>query len=379
MSATGKRFGRLFAQREADLEFTRWRRVSHPGGPWTDELAPFNAAAGALAAHHAEHYWWMLELVLMSCDSGLEREMAIALLSVAAERGIATEVLDGNGGWRTGDMRHWHGPLLRVEPQVKMAGYVLDFEVTLSHVTAYTDGPSSVTLPTVRAALECDGDYWHARTVQQAQQGRRKDRAVQRQDLRIFRFTETVIKADPFACADELLDSMMAEGCQRAGLPVHTRTDGWSRSGSSVFVEEDPWEEAPEWLFEADGVGAWRDEFQFDAAAAWAGAFFSLEDAVRWRGARFVPANAFKWLLTGLTPPEAREWCEAGFDSAAAGRHHSAGRSLHELQASGRVGGSPDRLQLVLGADETVHDPDEDYPFGSAGVPDDIPFDYIPF
>jgi very-short-patch-repair endonuclease len=79
-------------------------------------------------------------------------------------------------------------------------------------VAEHAVGQYSVDIALVgpRIAIEADGDYWHGNARQQAKD-RQKTGYLTAQGWRVFRFTETEIKADASACIDRALRPPVAQ------------------------------------------------------------------------------------------------------------------------------------------------------------------------
>ncbi len=56
-----------------------------------------------------------------------------------------------------------------------------------------------IAFPSVKLAIECDGDYWHGNKRQQAKD-RQKDGYLRRRGWHVLRITETQIKTDIDEC-----------------------------------------------------------------------------------------------------------------------------------------------------------------------------------
>lgn len=67
------------------------------------------------------------------------------------------------------------------------------------------------------AVVECDGHAYHERTKEQAQRDRSRDRRLQEEGYRVFRFTGSELYRDPLGCAREVLK--WADACWQIGLP----------------------------------------------------------------------------------------------------------------------------------------------------------------
>jgi hypothetical protein len=60
----------------------------------------------------------------------------------------------------------------------------------------------------LQIAVECDGHDFHERTKEQAKKDRRRDRALQKLGVEVYRFTGSEIFAAPSLCAAEVLDAI---------------------------------------------------------------------------------------------------------------------------------------------------------------------------
>jgi very-short-patch-repair endonuclease len=82
--------------------------------------------------------------------------------------------------------------LLPFACQVPIGEYRVDFAMLVAAEPQYL------------LVIECDGHEFHERTKEQAQRDKARDRALQSQNLKIFRFTGSEIWCDPIACAREV-------------------------------------------------------------------------------------------------------------------------------------------------------------------------------
>lgn len=87
-------------------------------------------------------------------------------------------------------------PLLGcIFPQIAIGDYRADFFI------AYPHGLSAV----AGIVVECDGHEFHEKTKQQAARDKARDRAIQCEGYRVFRFTGSEIWRNPIVCAQEVL------------------------------------------------------------------------------------------------------------------------------------------------------------------------------
>lgn len=83
-----------------------------------------------------------------------------------------------------------------VFPQVTIGDYRADFFI------AYPHGLNTV----AGIVVECDGHEFHEKTKQQAARDKARDRAIQAEGYRVFRFTGSELWRNPIACASEVLE-----------------------------------------------------------------------------------------------------------------------------------------------------------------------------
>lgn len=91
---------------------------------------------------------------------------------------------------------------LYVNPQEKILNYRVDFCVKLM---SGHEGIESTVL------VECDGHDFHEKNKTQASRDKQKDRDLQREGFSVFRFTGSDIWNNPFKCAEEVIDFLIAQ------------------------------------------------------------------------------------------------------------------------------------------------------------------------
>lgn len=99
------------------------------------------------------------------------------------------------------DEAHIRG--VKVEQQVQIGPYRVDFLVTGSM-------PSTI--------VECDGHDWHERTKEQAARDKKRDRWLQAQGHRVFRFTGSEIHRRAIYCALESIHPAFDAHCRALGI-----------------------------------------------------------------------------------------------------------------------------------------------------------------
>ena len=102
------------------------------------------------------------------------------------------------------------GDPIKIEPQVKIGRYRADFLVSLSF------GDKSILI-----VVECDGHEFHERTKSQASRDKSRDRTLQRQGYRVFRFTGSDIFNGSHGCAHEIIGAVMDWLSEQAAKAYH--------------------------------------------------------------------------------------------------------------------------------------------------------------
>lgn len=137
------------------------------------------------------------------CESPIEKIMLYALIVAGNElsqRCVAN-------GYAFGGSESAYSTL-SIEPQATIGKYrvvflVIQIERSLDDFNKIIAQPAMV--------VECDGHRFHEKTKEQARRDRKKDRAIQSLGLRIYRYTGSDIWADVFACAHEVVNTLVAE------------------------------------------------------------------------------------------------------------------------------------------------------------------------
>jgi very-short-patch-repair endonuclease len=155
-------------------------------------------AMKAVVARHVAFLSADLEVGLQRSGSPIERVMLYALYLVGYEYTDSVSiVVDGTG--HGGSQSTWG---IEIEPQAEIGRYRVDFLLRRwNSAESAARNPS----PSADAALivECDGHEWHERTKQQAARDRKRDRMLQSQGYRVFRYTGSEIWRDVFLAAEE--------------------------------------------------------------------------------------------------------------------------------------------------------------------------------
>lgn len=119
-------------------------------------------------------------------ESPIELLFLNAFCKLALDHGYGVERMSTEPAW-----------VITVEPQRWFGHYRVDFLISYAFFGR-----------TLRLVVECDGHDFHERTKAQAIKDRRRDRALQSQGLKVFRFTGSEITAAPSLCAMEALDEI---------------------------------------------------------------------------------------------------------------------------------------------------------------------------
>ena len=92
-------------------------------------------------------------------------------------------------------------------PQVSIGEYRVDFLVI------HEKGLDSPGASPGGIVVECDGHEFHEKTKKQVARDKRRDRYLQEQGFRVFRFAGSEVWADPYRCASEVLSLAHAIAC----------------------------------------------------------------------------------------------------------------------------------------------------------------------
>ncbi|MGB9660700.1 MAG: endonuclease domain-containing protein [Moorellaceae bacterium] len=123
-------------------------------------------------------------MVMDECESPIEQLLACALLAVGKGR----------------NLDFWIQP--QYEVVVGGVRYRIDFCVHLADKE-----PSEYSK---KLLIECDGHDFHEKTKEQAARDKQKDRKLMLAGYKVVRFTGHEIWSDPFKCAREVFDLLMA-------------------------------------------------------------------------------------------------------------------------------------------------------------------------
>lgn len=132
------------------------------------------------------------ERLASMCESPIETIFLVTFKLFTGMTGNPTHTLV-NGVPLSTEQRSWF-----IEPQFKIGGYRVDFAVG-----AWPKAPGSLLI------VECDGHDFHERTKEQAARDRQRDRNLQAQGHKVFRFTGMEIHRDAFVCALEVFREMV--------------------------------------------------------------------------------------------------------------------------------------------------------------------------
>lgn len=135
-------------------------------------------------------YWF--ESYKVSAKLALESPIEEAFLLALYALNDSAPIFEFVG--ETGRPLHTGYAFARVTPQVKVAGYRVDFLVEVGDV---------------KIAVECDGQAYH-NSNDQIQRDKVRDRALTVAGLRVMRFTGSEIFRSPCSCAYSLFEAVMA-------------------------------------------------------------------------------------------------------------------------------------------------------------------------
>lgn len=126
---------------------------------------------------------WLADYAAATTESPIESMMLMALLAIRAymeHSSTRPEALN-----------------LRIEQQARVGSYRVDFMLSIDGFKA-------------KVGVECDGHDFHERTKAQAAHDKKRDRAITAKGITLQRYTGSEIYRDPFACAEEAVDQILA-------------------------------------------------------------------------------------------------------------------------------------------------------------------------
>ena len=132
----------------------------------------------------------------LACESEIELELLEAFAQGSIQRGWTSVCVVGEAAYPIGPTGTSElGLVLYLQRQ--LGPHRVDFTLTLSSLTS-----SRV----CGLVVECDGHDYHDRTKEQASRDRRRDRALQTDGWRVFRFTGSDIWHDAGGCVAQCFD-----------------------------------------------------------------------------------------------------------------------------------------------------------------------------
>lgn len=142
--------------------------------------------------------WINLEIQEHKISSPIERVFFSAILVLRELHCLNTE----NILWTDGKLV----PIgLEIVPQVSIGKYRVDF--LCSYIRSPDDVPK-------RVVVECDGHNFHDRSEPDRRYEKERDRFIQKQEFKIFRYTGSEILKEPFRCASEVIEYLTGLRCE---------------------------------------------------------------------------------------------------------------------------------------------------------------------
>ena len=102
----------------------------------------------------------------------------------------------------------YHEHRFVVAPQAHVGPYRVDFKLMAA------DGNKIGK----QIIVECDGHDFHEKTKEQAKKDKQRDRYLQQQGYQVLRFTGSEIWANPFKCAEEVIQVLLFGGAADGNL-----------------------------------------------------------------------------------------------------------------------------------------------------------------
>lgn len=168
----------------------------------------FNLAFRAIAREFTARSLYHLRDLVAACESPIEETMLYALCVLCHRNAASVQYILGDRVF--GDLDQSRSSF-RIQPQAHIEDFRVDFLITYVDLGDYVE-ISRNNIPTTRTirqmVIECDGHEYHSRTKEQAMRDRQRDRVLQRNGYKVFRYTGSEIWSDVFKCAEEAIDTL---------------------------------------------------------------------------------------------------------------------------------------------------------------------------
>lgn len=180
-----------------------------------DELAYDHKAVMRLIAHEIlDEFEMEIAPAFDKCMSPIEHRMLLALFIVGRHlRALSTGVqVVGFPGLQYTPVSLTEGTYretqLSILPQTEIDDYTVDFyiEYAIRHDPRHNCRNPDPPCARGRVIVECDGHDYHERTKEQAKRDKERDRELQRQGYKVFRYTGSEIYNDAIKCAFDAMD-----------------------------------------------------------------------------------------------------------------------------------------------------------------------------
>lgn len=145
---------------------------------------------------------WSIAELLAICESQIESAIGLAMMT---RRGYspATEIFFKFNDQNNPLYEQKTPERLIIYPQRKILKYRVDFQIT-----AFIENYATRELEKRSAIIECDGHDFHEKTKDQAKRDKKRDRQLQSEGHKVFRFTGSEIWTDVFACVEEVFNDL---------------------------------------------------------------------------------------------------------------------------------------------------------------------------
>lgn len=155
--------------------------------PWKEVIGPLEPKVTELINQQIKSYANDLLITVLECESPIEQLMAIALNEIIRKHELSFS--PGIIALPQTDIKCF-GVTYRADFLILVGDYVHDVDSCLKFV------------------VECDGHDFHEKTKEQARKDKRRDRHLLISGYRVIHFTGSEIWADPFKCANEVIDTI---------------------------------------------------------------------------------------------------------------------------------------------------------------------------
>lgn len=194
-----------------------------------DSIKAMRLALRSLLVEYRYHAQVDIEAAFRKCQSPIESILLSAMLMVFS-RSMYTIKMETDTNWPYG-MIHRAGnspSSVMIKPQAAILRYTVDFLLIKRVIEvnflpeAYRNGDPETRVimdrqladysrVTKHIVVECDGHDFHEKSKEQVAKDKKRDRDIQKEGYKIFRFSGSEINKDSVSCAYEILDGLNSD------------------------------------------------------------------------------------------------------------------------------------------------------------------------